>query len=124
MTQEEVNHLYFYGRISLLRDALFLAYSKELSSADLTRLSGSLTVALLNAHTEATEQAARMQQFVIKTFADKTAEDWITLLNDSVVAQPHPGNAPLDPNEPIITIDDRAAIADRLVKAISEEAKR
>lgn len=124
MTGEQIEKLAFYGEISLLRDALFLAYSKELSSADLTRLSGSSVVALLNAHNEASEMAARVQKVVFEMFKDMSADSWLQILNHSQVAQPRPGNAPLDPNEPIVTVDDRAVVADRIALAVKAEAAR
>lgn len=113
-----------YGRACALRDALFLAYVKELSAADLTKLSETAVGALLNAHTRSEEVVAQVKSEVVALMAKEGATFWENLLNQFDVAQPRPGNAPLDPNEPIITIDDRVKVIPKLIKAVKEEAAR
>lgn len=113
-----------YGRACALRDALFLAYVQELSAADLTKLSESAVGALLNAHTQAEEVVAEIKNDVIKRVASEDATFWADSLDRFQVAQPRPGNVPLDPNEPIITIDDRVKVIPKLIEAVKEEAAR
>lgn len=113
-----------YGRACALRDALFLAYVKELSAADLTKLSESAVGALLNAHTRSEEVVAQVKSEVVALMAKEGATFWENLLNQFDVAQPRPGNAPRDPNEPIITIDDRVKVIPKLIEAVKEEAAR
>lgn len=114
-----------YGDLSIIRDALFRGYSYALGAAvDFTKgrtSDNDAIVALLEACNEAELKVAETKAILLRELSRSDVNAWMGTLDKAGIAQPRPGNAPLNPNEPIITIDQRELIAARIVAALNNE---
>lgn len=119
-TSEQAQGYAQYGLASAIRDGLFSAYTQALqASASTPGTPDALLFPLLIACNEAEGRVAAIREQVRRLAQPLTAESWLAILDDAGIAQPQPGNSPLDSSEPVVLIDNRAAIADRLIRAIA-----
>lgn len=113
-----------YGDLSIIRDALFRGYTYALGAVDFTKgrtPDNDAIRALLEACNEAELKVAETKAILLRELSRSDVNAWMGTLDKAGIAQPRPGNAPLNPNEPIITIDQRELIAARIVAALNNE---
>jgi len=113
-----------YGDLSIIRDALFRGYTHALGAVDFTKdrtPDNDAIRALLEACNEAESKVAETKSLLLRELSKSDVNAWMGTLDKAGIAQPRPGNAPLNPNEPIIIIDQRELIAARIVAALNNE---
>ena len=111
-----------YGDLVIVQDVLFRTYNDILGTIDYSKertADWDLIPIVMNVSNEIQAQVAEMKTRLLQELSASSVDAWIRTFDKAKIAQPVQGNAPLDPNEPIIIIDNRELIARRIVAALS-----